>query len=146
MNSNLSTMPGINPTREQIKRYLALARLRALAYQNGFHLTIRKDEIIPIWAASITRIKLSTEFQLELKISSHLIFSSRPAQRLMRCLNYWLPRTATHIQLNQQDTRFNFCSDDAGDESMLSMDSKNTRWLIPDEYSMQDFWAGRHKA
>ena len=127
------------PGGSRVRDYLVVAHLRKLSQQSGFPLVLLRNEMMPLWAASISRSETSEGRNLELQISSHLVLSSRTAQRLLRCLNYWLPKTATYLQSSQQNTRFNFCSDDAGDESMLSMDSPNERWLVPDEYSVQDY-------
>ena len=64
--------------------------------------------------------------------------------RYTTCLNYWLPSCIEAAYHSGRSLNLKFDTDDYGSSSCLSMDSEDINNLIPDEYSMRNYYKKRY--
>ena len=60
------------------------------------------------------------------------------------CLNYWLPSCIEAVYRSHRSLNIKFDTDDYGSDNCLSMDSEDSNYLIPDEYSMRNHYKKRY--
>ena len=77
--------------------------------------------------------------EVTLYVSKNLDESIPIASRIRNCICFWIPFCYIFSDKYKKQFSVKFNASDFGNESVLSMDSENDEYLIPDEYAMAEF-------
>ena len=117
---------------------LTLFLFKQLAFSNK--VSLHKLNVDSSLDALLTRLDISKtksgNIVLTIHISDKLHENSRNARRLYNCYKFWIPYCLKLCDLVKDSFSISLNASDWGHDTFLSMTSKITTNIIPDEYSM----------